>query len=73
MKNTKYVLGLKTIRQEKALGIIFKQRQREIVKKVLQMETLTTIENQVYSRKIKPRLNAIIDIYEIAIIARSKE
>ncbi len=45
----------------------------EIISKILAIEKLNARENEVYSRVIKPRLNAIIDFYDIAIMARNKE
>jgi len=71
MKYTK--LYLKEFRQEKALAMLFTPRQRKIIEEIITMQKLSKVDNEVYSRTIKPRLNAIIDVYEIAIIARAKD
>lgn len=73
MKNTIKIIDLKSVRERKALGALFKPRQLEIIDKILRMEKLSKIENEVYSRKIKKKLNAIIDVYNIAIVTRSKQ
>jgi hypothetical protein len=73
MKNTIKIIDLKSVRERRALGALFKPRQLEIIDKILRMEKLSKIENEVYSRKIKKKLNAIIDVYNIAIVTRSKQ
>ena len=65
--------NLKDIRDERALNVLFAPNQIAIIKKILTVEKLTKIESEVYSRIIKPKLNAIIDAHEVAIIARTKE
>jgi hypothetical protein len=65
--------NLKRTKEERALAVLFTTKQINILKKVLALEKLTVVENVSYSRAVKPKLNAIIDLYEIAIAGRSKD
>lgn len=64
---------IENLRLTKAERQLFKAKQLKIIQKILDMEPLTSLEANRYSRKIKPKLNAIIDFYNIAILARNKE
>lgn len=72
MKDSKFILELEAFRKEKALKLLFKPKQIEIIRKVMKLQKLSKRENEVYSRTIKPKMNAIIDFYETAIVVRSK-
>jgi Na+/serine symporter len=65
--------NFRIVRRERALSMFFTQNQVAIIKKIINMERLTALENATYSRRIKPRLNAVIDLYDMAITARSKD
>lgn len=72
-KDSKKAYGLYSLRVRKAANSLFTKKQMEIINKILALEKLNRIESEAYSRTIKPRINAIIDFYDIAIIARNKE
>ncbi len=65
-------LDAKIVREERALSRLFTQKQVAIIKKILALEQLSNSENVVYSKTIKPRLNAIIDLQSTALAARYK-
>jgi len=73
MKQAKTIIKLDSFRREKAFRILFStDRQRAIIEKVINMQNLSKSENETYSRRIKPRINAIIDFYQTALVVRSK-
>lgn len=59
-------------RQNRAARRLFTARQIQILDKILNMESLTGTEGEMYSRTLKPRINAIIDFYPTAILLRDK-
>ena len=63
---------IKKIRQIKAFSLLFTEKQMVILKKMINTEKLNKQENEVYSRILKPKINAIIDLYEIALLIRDK-
>jgi hypothetical protein len=70
MNATNITLG--RLRTERALSVLFHPKEILIINKLMNLEQLTKIENERYSRVIKPKLNAVIDLYELAIVTRSK-
>lgn len=64
--------ALAAFRRERAARRLFTERQMQIMSKVLNMEDLTTTEGEVYSRTLKPRINAIIDFYSTAVLLRDR-
>lgn len=73
LKTTNSIYKIDTLRLAKAERWLFTVKELRIIKKILDIELLNTLETNRYSRTIKPKLNAIIDFYNIAILARSKE
>lgn len=73
MNNTKANIDLAKLREERALIVLFSSKQIEVIRKVLNLGKLSKVENEVYSRTVRPKLNAIIDICQLAIVTRSKE
>jgi hypothetical protein len=73
MKQTKGVMQLESFRRETAFRLLFHtEGQRKIIEKVITMQNLSKSENEIYSRRIKPKINAIIDFYQTALVVRSK-
>jgi len=72
-KDTKSTRSLSSLRTQKAANILFTKKQMDIIAKVMALEKLDRREGEIYSRTVKPRLDAIIDFYYIAITAREKE
>lgn len=62
----------KDLRIIKALSNLFTDKQINILKKLMNAENLTKQENEIYSRTLKPKINAIIDLNDIAISIRDK-
>ena len=73
IKNKKLNYDLGSLRLDKAMMILFKKRQIEIINKVIGLKKLNKTETEYFSRTIKPRINAIIDFYQTAIMVRDKE
>lgn len=63
---------LKNMRIWLALNQLFSKKQIKILNKMNNFEELTKTENECYSRIIKPRLNAVIDLYEFSLLLRDK-
>lgn len=63
---------IKKLRQIKAFSVLFTEKQITILKKMMNAEKLNKQENEVYSRTLKPKINAIIDLYETAVSIRDK-
>jgi hypothetical protein len=49
-----------------ALSFLFKKKQREIIQKILREQALTKTEYEYYIRIIKKRLEALLQIKELA-------
>jgi Txe/YoeB family toxin of Txe-Axe toxin-antitoxin module len=64
--------NIKRIRQLRALNRLFSSNQIEILLKISRFEKLSKTQNEYYSRIIKPKINAIIDMYEFALLFRDK-
>ena len=62
----------KDLRTIKALSRLFTDKQITILRKLINAESLTKQENEIYSRTLKPKINAIIDIYDISVSIRDK-
>ncbi|MFH1228995.1 MAG: hypothetical protein V1678_01050 [Candidatus Aenigmatarchaeota archaeon] len=62
--------GLRTAKAERRL---FTEKELRIIRKILDVLPLSPLEANRYSRTIKPKVNAIIDLYDIAVLVRSKE
>ena len=63
---------VKNIRTWIALNQLFSKKQIKILKKMNDFEELSKTEKECYSRILKPRLNAIIDLYEFSLLYRDK-
>jgi hypothetical protein len=59
-------------RLENALEKLFTVRQIEIINNVRELKKLTKTEEVQYSGVIKPRIEAIIDFYPLALQVRNK-
>lgn len=68
-----FLTNLERLRIEKAKSILFTHHQRKVIEKVINLEHLNSRESQLFSRRIKPKINAVIDYYSIAIVVRSRE
>lgn len=62
----------KDVRTIRALSILFTDKQINILKKLMNAEKLTKQESEIYSRTLKPKVNAIIDFNDIALSIRDK-
>ena len=62
----------KDLRTIKALSRLFTDKQITILRKLINAESLTKQENEIYSRTLKPKINAIIDIYDVSVSIRDK-
>ena len=63
---------VKKIRLWRALNQLFSKKQISILDKITKFEELSKTERECYSRVIKPRLNAIIDLYDFSLLFRDK-
>ena len=74
VNHTKYIdiNKVKKMRIWLALNQLFSKNQIKILKKINDFEVLSKTEKEYYSRIIKPRLNAIIDLYEFSLLLRDK-
>lgn len=63
---------VKKIRFWRALNQLFSKKQISILNKIIKFEDLSKTERECYSRIIKPRLNAIIDLYDFSLLFRDK-
>ena len=63
---------VKKIRLWRALNQLFSKKQISILDKIIKFEELSKTERECYSRVIKPRLNAIIDLYDFSLLFRDK-
>lgn len=64
--------AIKNIRTKRAMHNIFSDKQIKIIQKMIRFEELTKTENEYYSRVIKPKMNAIIDLQDLAFALRDK-
>jgi hypothetical protein len=73
LKTTYLHYPLEGLRLAKAEKWLFTAKELRIIKKLLDVQPLDKLEANRYYRTIKPKINAIIDFYSIALIVRSKE
>ncbi len=73
LKTTHSNYALEGLRLAKAEKWLFTNKELRIIKKILDVQPLDKLEANRYSRTIKPKINAIIDFYSIALVARNKE
>ena len=62
----------KELREIKAFLVLFTEKQITILKKMINAEKLNKQENEIYSRTLKPKINAIIDLNETSLSIRDK-
>ncbi len=63
---------IKFIRINRGLSLLFSKKQNLIINKIINFEQLNKTESEVYSRVVKPKLNGIIDLYDLAKVLRDK-
>lgn len=73
LKTTHSNYALEGLRLTKAEKWLFTNKELRIIKKILDVQPLDKLEANRYYRTIKPKINAIIDFYSIALVARNKE
>jgi hypothetical protein len=73
LKTTNSFFRIEMLRLTKAESRLFTGKELKIIKKMLDMEPLTAREANRYSRTIKPKINAVIDFYNTALLVRNKE
>jgi len=73
LKETFSNYAIEGLRIAKAEKWLFTNRELNIIKKILDVQPLDKLEANRYSRTIKPKINAIIDFYNTALLVRSKE
>jgi len=61
------------LRAETAMKTLFAEGEIKVLKKIMNRAELSKSEREWYSRKIKKRINAMIDFYEMAVLLRKKD